>query len=441
MVNDDFLGPLGQIIVYCTISVVVISVILIIACFITPGCIGYECIRPKKKVEQSTSLKEKNKANENLNLNDISYRSWRLGSLYETDNGTICESPRDSLNSNNSQFRIADSTTIMKLVPPPKKKKFNKEKDFPTEITLSLRYLPYCEGITASKLVIGIEALSGLPPKEYNCTMEPYVSLDVFKQYWTHRKKHKLYTFKTKYIRHTASPIFRESFVVTGASTQEIKEWILNIEAYDHDRYANDTKLCELQVPFKDAKRIFLNPETHLFNLQMKKSTQEFGNILLGISYLPTAQRLTIKVMKLRNVKFTPIVPSLNEFNPYVRILLLNGKTGRKIKKKKTKFIPTTAEPEFNETLTFDLPVSQLDILQFLIILCSKVSLEVNNVPMMNELPSDSEESVNSFQKSKDVSIGKIALGKGVRGTTERLHWFSVLQNPRKLVTMWHTLK
>lgn len=52
---------------------------------------------------------------------------------------------------------------------------------------------------------------------------------------------------------------------------------------------------------------------------------------------------------------------------------MLNGKTGRRIKKKKTKTISSTAEPEFNETLTFDLPASQIDTLQFLIILCSKV--------------------------------------------------------------------
>lgn len=58
----------------------------------------------------------------------------------------------------------------------------------------------------------------------------------------------------------------------------------------------------------------------------------------------------------------------------YVRILMLNGKTGRRIKKKKTKIIPGNPEPEFNETLTFDLPATQMDTLQFLIILCSKVS-------------------------------------------------------------------
>lgn len=35
---------------------------------------------------------------------------------------------------------------------------------------------------------------------------------------------------------------------------------------------------------------------------------QEFGNILLAISYLPTAQRLTINLMKVRDVKYTPTV-------------------------------------------------------------------------------------------------------------------------------------
>ena len=52
---------------------------------------------------------------------------------------------------------------------------------------------------------------------------------------------------------------------------------------------------------------------------------------------------------------------------------MLNGRTGRRIKKKKTKTIAATADPEFNETLTFDMPLDQIDSLQFLIIVCSKV--------------------------------------------------------------------
>jgi hypothetical protein len=53
------------------------------------------------------------------------------------------------------------------------------------------------------------------------------------------------------------------------------------------------------------------------FDLLYILTLQEFGNILLGISYLPTAQRLTIKVMKLRNVKFMPVVLNLNDFSEY----------------------------------------------------------------------------------------------------------------------------
>lgn len=60
--------------------------------------------------------------------------------------------------------------------------------------------------------------------------------------------------------------------------------------------------------------------------------------------------------------------------DPYVRVLMLNGKTGKKMKKKKTKFLHAIAQPEFNEILTFDLAVTQLDTVQFLVVLCSKVN-------------------------------------------------------------------
>lgn len=59
--------------------------------------------------------------------------------------------------------------------------------------------------------------------------------------------------------------------------------------------------------------------------------------------------------------------------DPYIKVLMLNGKTGKKIRKKKTKCLNAVVQPEFNETLTFDLPITQLDTVQFLIVLCNKV--------------------------------------------------------------------
>ena len=41
------------------------------------------------KEVKSVPLQTKNQEKENLKLNDVSYRSWRLGSLYENDNNGI----------------------------------------------------------------------------------------------------------------------------------------------------------------------------------------------------------------------------------------------------------------------------------------------------------------------------------------------------------------
>ncbi|XP_014602753.1 PREDICTED: synaptotagmin-5-like isoform X2 [Polistes canadensis] len=443
MVDAGLFGPWGRIILIAIIATVVLFVLLIAACFLTPGCIGYECTRRCKKKSTKVPSRSGGQTNENVKLNGVSYRSWRLGSLYENDNnGTISENVEfqtNSVNSMSGQFESIE-TSSMNLIQIEKRKSDKKEKIFPTELTLSLQYLPPCDDITG-KFVVGIEAVSSLPPKQYNCTIEPYVALNIVKQSWSHRKQMKLHSFRTRGIRHTANPIYRETFVVANAKPYEVKEWILDIIAYDHDRYANHTELCSLKMAVKDVKIIFKSPEKHVFNYRMKPSCQEFGKILLGVSYLPTAQRLTINIMELRNIKALKFVPSLNEFYPYVRVLMLNGKTGKKLKKRKTRTLHAVAQPEFNETLTFDVAYDQLDSVQFLIVLCSRVSLK-NEPTSNNENPSDSEDSsVNSYKKTDDIFIGKVALGKGVRGSIERLHWFLILQSPRKLVNIWHTLK
>lgn len=441
MVYDDLLGPWGRILLTVGGTLVIVILAIVVFCFLIPGCPGYDCIRKRRKAGKTLPL-HKNKHNENVKLNDVSYRSWRLGSLYE--NGAIQENAEPfrgtSFNSSNAQFETVDASSTLNLINVEKQKANKKEKEFPTELTMSLQYLPPCDDAIPGKLVIGIEALCGLPPKQYNCTLEPYVGLNIVKQSWSHRKRQKLHSFRTRGIRHTASPIYKETFVVANVKPHEVKEWVLDITAHDHDRYANHTELCSLRVPLKEVKKILQSPEIHMFNYRMKPSNLEYGNILLGISYLPTAQRLTINVMKVRDIKFTPAVPSLVNFNPYVRILMLNGRTGKKIKRQKTRCLLANTQPEFNETLTFDLLFNQLDNVQFLIVLCNKVLVEETN-PNTGNHQSDSEDSVNSANKPSDVFIGKVALGKGVRGSVERLHWFSVLQNPRKLVTVWHVLK
>jgi len=65
--------------------------------------------------------------------------------------------------------------------------------------------------------------MCGLPPKQYNGTLEPYVALSVVKQSWSHRKRQKLHQFRTRGIRHTASPIYKETFVIGDVKPREAK--------------------------------------------------------------------------------------------------------------------------------------------------------------------------------------------------------------------------
>lgn len=51
-----------------------------------------------------------------------------------------------------------------------------------------------------------------------------------------------------------------------------IQEWVLDIAANDHDRYANHTELGSLKLPLKEVKKIFQSPEIHMFNYRMKPS-------------------------------------------------------------------------------------------------------------------------------------------------------------------------
>jgi hypothetical protein len=113
--------------------------------------------------------------------------------------------------------------------------------------------------------------------------------------------------------------------------------------------------------------------------------------------------------------------------DPYVRVVQLNASTGRAVKRKKTAFKHGTECPEFNETLTFDLNSNQLEATTFLVLLCSRAVGE------------DSDDQTG--RGSKDKCLGKVALGSHVLGKRQRDHWLSVIQNPRRVVSAWYTLK
>ncbi len=56
---------------------------------------------------------------------------------------------------------------------------------------------------------------------------------------------------------------------------------------------------------------------------------QELGEVLFGLSYLPTAQRLSVSVIKAQNLKYANVVDDLSDFCEYCVRKVVGGRGKR----------------------------------------------------------------------------------------------------------------
>ncbi|KAK4298977.1 hypothetical protein Pmani_020379 [Petrolisthes manimaculis] len=227
----------------------------------------------------------------------------------------------------------------------------------------------------------------------------------------------------------------------------------------DSDKWASPTTVGEVTQPLRDIKNLATLTQRTTLSYFLAPSKLELGEVLLGLSYLPTAQRLSVSIIKAHNLKYDHVCTNLKDFCPYVRVLLIGG-SGRVVKKKKTTWRSNTAAPIWNETLIFDLAQSQVENMTFLLVVCTRPSLPVTATSSdasqqageteyelattattlapadLSVYPSHDQ----NQNKKQDRYLGKLALGCRVRGNEERKHWMAIMAAPRKVVSQWHPL-
>ncbi|XP_014796102.1 PREDICTED: synaptotagmin-12-like [Calidris pugnax] len=123
----------------------------------------------------------------------------------------------------------------------------------------------------------------------------------------------------------------------------------------DEDERNVSTGVAELKLSDLDlATRPF---NAWLYLQDMNKAVDTVGEILLSLSYLPTAERLTVVVVKAKNLVWTNGKVTAD---PFVKVYLLQD--GRKISKKKTAVKRDDTNPVFNEAMIFSVPAIVLQV-------------------------------------------------------------------------------
>nr|KAF6468080.1 synaptotagmin 9 [Rousettus aegyptiacus] len=131
---------------------------------------------------------------------------------------------------------------------------------------------------------------------------------------------------------------------------------------------------------------------------------------MFSLCYLPTAGRLTITVIKARNLKAMDITGASD---PYVKVSLMCD--GRRLKKRKTSTKRNTLNPVYNEAIVFDVPPENIDQIHLSIAVMDYDRVGHNEIIGVCQVGNEAER-----------------LGRD--------HWSEMLSYPRKPIAHWHSL-
>ncbi|KAG8522655.1 Synaptotagmin-12 [Galemys pyrenaicus] len=210
--------------------------------------------------------------------------------------------------------------------------------------------------------------------------------------------------------RNAYSILFDEKFSVPlDPAALEEKSLRLSVFGIDEDERNVSTGAVELKLSVLDLP---LQPFSGWLYLQdQNKAADAVGEILLSLSYLPTAERLTVVVVKAKNLIWTE---DKTTADPFVKVYLLQD--GRKMSKKKTAVKRDDPNPVFNEAMIFSVPALALQDL----------SLRVTVA--------------ESSSNGRGDNVGHVIIGPSASGMGTT-HWNQMLATLRRPVSMWHTLR
>jgi len=261
-------------------------------------------------------------------------------------------------------------------------------------------------------LIVTVNRCENLPAKDSAAkSSDPYVKLQLLPE-----KQHKV---KTRVMRRTLNPVYDEDFTFYGVHFNQLPTLTLHFVVLSFDRYSRDDVIGEvmLELEHVDLKESEHNPvpiSKEITPRSFKLKSQGRGEILVSLCYQPAANRITVVVLKARNL---PKMDITGLSDPYVKIYLLYN--DQRIAKKKTHVKKRTLNPVFNESFVFELPHLEEGL--------KNISLEFALLDW--------------DRVTKNEVIGKLDLGGEKCTGTALHHWNEVISSPRRQIAEWHKLR
>jgi Ca2+-dependent lipid-binding protein len=261
-------------------------------------------------------------------------------------------------------------------------------------------------------LVVTVNKCTNLPAKDNaNKSSDPYVKLQLLPE-----KQHKV---KTRVLRRTLNPVYDEDFTFYGVHFNQLPILTLHFVVLSFDRYSRDDVVGEVMVELEglDLSNTDNSPLPLIREItprSQKLKSQGRGEILVSLCHQPASSRVTVVVLKARNL---PKMDITGLCDPYVKIYLVYN--NQRIAKKKTHVKKRTLNPVFNESFVFDIPKTDDGL--------AKINLEF--------LLLDWD------RVTKNEVIGRLELGGAECTGTALHHWKEILASPRRQIAEWHKLK
>nr|XP_027213716.1 synaptotagmin-17-like [Penaeus vannamei] len=208
----------------------------------------------------------------------------------------------------------------------------------------------------------------------------------------------------------TQDPVYEETFRFE-IPYKEVVRRTLELKVKDFDKYSRHCVVGHILLPLQNVN--LARPSRMWRPLTQCSPSEEYGELLLSLNYLPTAGRLNVDVIKAKQILQTSLVRGAD---PYVRVSLVVR--GRHLKSKKTGVKKITLSPSFNESFSFQLAGPEL----------RESSLVVTVWDWNGGV-------------IRDEFIGRIVLGKQPSGPHEITHWNNMMGSQRHAVAQWHSLQ